>query len=205
MEDYQEIRKLDENSTFVPIKLARDKNISLGEKGMLLFLLSLPDGYILKKSEMCARGAFNNGGSQISQSTFNKLVKKGYVTSELLRGTATFKRYKYCVVYEGVVLREFYTNNNEYKIDKTPAFVYLYTNENTTNTKIGVTKNPKQRLVALNSAAGCRGTMFHIQETTTDMEAILHLKYKHKKVYGEWFDLSLDERLEIINTLNNGE
>ena len=198
--EYSQLRQEHEGQTLVPIDWVLNGGFGLKELGLISYILSLPDGYILKKSELQDK---TKNGSFATASCFKKLEKKGVIKTEIIRGTGTFKRYKYSIVYNGRVLREFYTNNEEYKKDKSDAYIYLYTHEHTTNTKIGVTTNPKSRLSSLNSSVGCQGNMIFVGRAYKETEAILHLKYKHKQVFGEWFDLSLDERLQIINYLKN--
>jgi len=68
--------------------------------------------------------------------------------------------------------------------------------------KIGVSKDPKQRLGELNG--GCpfptRYKIIHLIKTTNSLKAekVLHAKYKNRKIKGEWFMLADAEIRELL-------
>jgi predicted GIY-YIG superfamily endonuclease len=87
-------------------------------------------------------------------------------------------------------------------------FVYLINAEGTNKYKIGVSKNTKLRLKALQTGSSERLTL--IKEFKTNfgykLEGALHRNYASKQVAGEWFELSLDEVakfLDICQVLEN--
>lgn len=86
-------------------------------------------------------------------------------------------------------------------------FVYFIKNETTGLIKIGMTKNPHDRLLAiktsLNTATGIDNQLRYVGiicTTSTEMKVLekrLHDKYALYRKFGEWFDLS---EIHILNT-----
>lgn len=74
-----------------------------------------------------------------------------------------------------------------------------YLIKNTTNSlcKIGRSKNPFKRLIQLKGEF-CDGLIL-IGIIEEDIESELHFKYRRSNVFGEWFSLSDDDILDIIN------
>jgi hypothetical protein len=76
--------------------------------------------------------------------------------------------------------------------------MYLYaigTNEN--QQKIGFSKNPEQRLKTLQTGNANQLYLhyqFEINESTaTQFETYVHRDLSHKRVLGEWFDMSVED------------
>lgn len=77
-----------------------------------------------------------------------------------------------------------------------PGFVYLCRNNRNGLTKIGFSRNPKQREYTLQSEDP-DVSMFATFPGTTRAERSLHEQFAGKRVRGEWFNLS-DEDCETI-------
>lgn len=74
---------------------------------------------------------------------------------------------------------------------------YLIKNNNNSLCKIGRSKNPFKRLIQLKSEF-C-GDLILIGIIEEDIESELHFKYRRSNMFGEWFSLSDDDVLDIIN------
>jgi hypothetical protein len=59
-------------------KIAQDNNLSWAEKGMILFLTSLSENWIIHKSNL---HNYASNGIDATRSTFDGLVEKGYIKS----------------------------------------------------------------------------------------------------------------------------
>ena len=70
--------------------------------------------------------------------------------------------------------------------------VYVIKNIETGRVKIGISKNPKSRLLALISASGCKlELMYHTDyiEDAIGLESKMHNTFSDYRYLGEWFDL----------------
>lgn len=78
-------------------------------------------------------------------------------------------------------------------------FVYLIQNLETSNYKIGVSKNPNKRLKQLQTASGEELKLVATFETTNarKVESALHNQYSPYKTQGEWFNISLVEEVSF--------
>jgi len=66
--------------------------------------------------------------------------------------------------------------------------------------KIGIAKNPKKRLLQLQTGNSDRLTLIdsYPSENARKIETALHTQYSHNKTIGEWFDLSITEEVIFI-------
>lgn len=81
-----------------------------------------------------------------------------------------------------------------------PGYVYLLSSADGTH-KIGRTKDPKQRLNSFKSMRMQVEYVCLIQTKNMNrLEADLHIKFKDKRIQGEWFDLDTDD-IEYIKGL----
>lgn len=80
-------------------------------------------------------------------------------------------------------------------------FLYIIRSGDTNKYKIGISKDPKQRLEALQTGNGETLEIVHTFPTRYDykLEAGLHNSYKSKKTIGEWFEFSEKELSEVKN------
>lgn len=71
---------------------------------------------------------------------------------------------------------------------------------NDSNYKIGIAKNPKQRLKQLQT--GNSDTLTLIEEYQSEyaskIESTLHNQYNHARNEGEWFDLSIEIESKFV-------
>jgi transcriptional regulator with XRE-family HTH domain len=88
----------------------------------------------------------------------------------------------------------FLTTTNKERIKKIKQ-TYLMINS-AGNVKIGKSFNPKIREATLQAEQPCI-KLFAVG--VSDIETILHEKYKEKRIRGEWFDLNSLDILEIID------
>ena len=83
------------------------------------------------------------------------------------------------------------------------GYVYIINQSKTSFYKIGVTKKPEQRLRALQTSSPLK-VLPVACFPCPDMfqcEAVLHARYAHKRLIGEWFDLSVDSVKEAISVM----
>lgn len=76
---------------------------------------------------------------------------------------------------------------------------YLIKDNRTGATKIGKSNNPFKREKTLQSEALTLELLYICNE---DVEKILHKKYEHKRIRGEWFNLTDYDFKEIISKYN---
>jgi hypothetical protein len=80
MSNLGNIRKKSYATEFVVVsnKIAQDNNLSWAEKGMILFLTSLSENWVIHKSNL---HNYSSNGIDATRSTFDGLVEKGYIKS----------------------------------------------------------------------------------------------------------------------------
>lgn len=95
---------------------------------------------------------------------------------------------------------------NHFKATEDCRFVYLYRNEFSGLCKIGITNNPKTRLCQLINSSGMYLQDLLVLECQVDydehpltVEKFLHMYFREKRKYGEWFELSIRDILAIRN------
>ena len=105
---------------------------------------------------------------------------------------------KLCETYEAnsYPLREVCSIRNSH--------VYLFRNSQTGLCKIGISQNPLRRLSQLQNSSGVKLQSLIVieleqgcDETAEYLEKYLHSYYNSKRKFGEWFDLSIRDILEI--------
>ena len=93
---------------------------------------------------------------------------------------------------------------------KTESAVYLIHNERANMVKIGISKNPENRLRNLETGGGCKlKLVFYTKMMTTEvalrMECKMHDHYRGVRQQGEWFDdvilAHADKQIRRINDL----
>lgn len=79
------------------------------------------------------------------------------------------------------------------------AFVYLIKNELTNHYKIGVAVDIQSRLKNLQSGSSSKLSVVKAVKSTQAyaLERELHIKFKHRRLEGEWFNLSETDLLEF--------
>lgn len=87
--------------------------------------------------------------------------------------------------------------NNKFVFDSTKiGYVYLIKAEGTNRLKIGYSKDPEKRLLAIQSPQSPFKLKLVYKELVADcasFEKFLHDYYKDYRVFGEWFDIPLEE------------
>lgn len=78
-------------------------------------------------------------------------------------------------------------------------YVYLIRG-NDSNYKIGIAKNPKQRLKQLQTGNSDRLQLVETFQTenASKIESALHYAFAHARNEGEWFDLSMEIESQFI-------
>lgn len=95
--------------------------------------------------------------------------------------------------------------NFPYMTEKDKTQLYLIKNVITGLYKIGITNNYEQRIIEVRNATGCPITLLFLLKFDLigiDIGAIwiehfLHNYFKHKKTFGEWFNLSKKDIVSI--------
>ena len=74
-------------------------------------------------------------------------------------------------------------------------YVYLISDSNTYNYKIGISNNPEKRIKELQTGNENKLKIIHkvLCENYKNVETALHNQYSFLKVNGEWFELSNDD------------
>jgi predicted GIY-YIG superfamily endonuclease len=84
-------------------------------------------------------------------------------------------------------------------------YVYLISDSNTYNYKIGISNNPERRVKTLQTGNDNKLKIVHkiICEYYSDVEKALHNRYKFNKINGEWFELSNDDVISFPQYCQN--
>lgn len=77
---------------------------------------------------------------------------------------------------------------------------YLIEDTNTGLIKIGKSYKPHERMKSLQ--CGSSSTLRLIKVFDANIESILHVNLKHKKVHGEWFSVDKEEVCNFVDTLD---
>ena len=80
-------------------------------------------------------------------------------------------------------------------------FVYLIRSLDESHYKIGVSKNPKNRLKQLQTANSSKLKLMYSYPSNyaTKIERALQRRYSHYQKEGEWFRISLSEEYSFVN------
>ncbi|WP_257667668.1 GIY-YIG nuclease family protein [Parapedobacter tibetensis] len=172
---------------------------------LLRFCIMLADGY----KEVDALMAFNT----FQQKLRGFLEKRGIVTvtslelrrfrgqNAVLLSPSQRDMIKLDFIDQKEFYLDFFNNINNQIIEKGREYVYLIVNTDTGYIKIGRSNNPIYRERTLHSkepsvhriALWCCGQ---------EIEKKLHARYKHKRIRGEWFRLSIADLAEIEKIMN---
>lgn len=89
---------------------------------------------------------------------------------------------------------------NHIKVKDNKTYLYLALNEDTNLFKIGYSKNPIFREKTLQSQ---EPNIFNIKiwECERKVETKMHRLFREKRVRGEWFNLNIDDLIELNNQL----
>jgi hypothetical protein len=65
--------------------------------------------------------------------------------------------------------------------------------------KIGIAKNPNQRIKQLQTGNSDRLELIDVyqSENASKIESALHFQYNHVRQHGEWFDLSVSDEVDF--------
>lgn len=74
-----------------------------------------------------------------------------------------------------------------------PMFTYIVACEGSNLLKIGRTKTPDSRLKMMQT--GCPNELSYIWCWPDNIEKGLHIYFDHRRVRGEWFDISIDDAI----------
>jgi len=82
------------------------------------------------------------------------------------------------------------------------SFIYIIAAEKTGPCKVGYSADPSRRLRQLQTGQSSALTLYHREEIEDDrvrlMEQIVHRENRHRKLKGEWFDLTVEEAVAEI-------
>lgn len=99
-------------------------------------------------------------------------------------------------IYEDYIKQIKYSNSP--KKDKTPkpTKIYVMIDKNTGYYKIGRSKKPLVRESTLQSEKPTIELLFYF-DATERLEKEIHIVFEHKRIRGEWFDLTEEDVLQI--------
>ena len=96
--------------------------------------------------------------------------------------------------------------NHDKKCEEDCRYVYLVRNPISNLCKIGITSDPRRRIKQLETTSGFMlqdlillELEWEYDEPAQYVEKYLHQYFKHKRVKGEWFNLSIKDILAIKN------
>lgn len=109
--------------------------------------------------------------------------------------------------FEWYQLYFFINNYGKEKINENKKIIkeYVYLLSSNGNTKIGRTKNPKERKKSISKMSGSAIDNFEYFEVekSSKVESYLHKKYKNYRVNGEWFLIDTKQYADIKDYLGN--
>lgn len=191
--------KIDKSGfTTIPNSTLRDKNLSFNARGLLNFMLSFDD-----YSEFSLDFFIRETGEKITviRSAIKELLNNNYLKREKRRdNTGKVVKWEYSVY--SIPYKKLDENQSKELLKRSGGCGYLYVVEVDGNYKIGISKNPKQRLGEYTKYAKEPHTI--ILEYCRDyvnLEETLHQKYSQKNIRGEWFSLSECDLSEISHFL----
>lgn len=191
--------KIDKSGfTTIPNSTLRDKNLSFNARGLLNFMLSFDD-----YSEFSLDFFIRETGEKITviRSAIKELLNNNYLKREKRRdNTGKVVKWEYSVY--SISYKKLDETQSKELLKRNGGYGYLYVVEVDGNYKIGISKNPKQRLGEYTKYAKEPHTI--ILEYCRDyvnLEETLHQKYAQKNIRGEWFSLSKCDLLEISHFL----
>ncbi len=120
--------------------------------------------------------------------------------------------------YRYLFLNQFEAMDNYIKVQLTKQLiydkekdqvVYVFKNEHTGFVKIGVAKDPEQRMRTLANQSGCDLQMVYCTpkcKNAYEIEQAIHKILSESRGIGEWFEISEDEAVDLlkVSTLNFG-
>lgn len=191
--------KIDKSDfTIIPNSTLRDKNLSFNARGLLNFMLSFDD-----YSEFSLDFFIRETGEKITviRSAIKELLNNNYLKREKRRdNTGKVVKWEYSVY--SIPYKKLDETQSKELLKRNGCYGYLYVVEVDGNYKIGISKNPKQRLGEYTKYAKEPHTI--ILEYCRDyvnLEETLHQKYAQKNIRGEWFSLSECDLSEISHFL----
>lgn len=82
------------------------------------------------------------------------------------------------------------------------SFLYVIASHPSGPVKLGLSRHPEKRVRQLQTGCSEPLSIFHIEEVEEDRvkiaEKALHRLLNHKRVRGEWFDLSVEEAVSEV-------
>ena len=87
------------------------------------------------------------------------------------------------------------------------SFIYLIKNTAENHYKIGVGKNPSNRLKQLQTGCSSELVIAHTFETDIPyiIEKTLHRQHSLLRKHGEWFEFSINEEFDFLSNCQNIE
>lgn len=90
--------KVNVNYTIIPNGILKNKNLSLEAKGLLCLILSLPEDWIIYKTQL---QDFSSCGRDKTIKAFNQLIEVGYIVGEkIVNSKGQFQGWNYIVYPE---------------------------------------------------------------------------------------------------------
>jgi hypothetical protein len=96
MSDEVNIIRVEKNKNYAVINTGflKDKNLSLKAKGLLAYILTLPDDWKIYINELASH---HKDGKDSVSNTLNELIKNKYISRKIIREGGKFKGYSYKV------------------------------------------------------------------------------------------------------------
>ncbi len=96
------VKKKTENFTILDNTLFKDETISWKAKGLLAYLLHLPNDWQIYLEDLKNR---STDGIDSTRSAMNELIEKGYIVRQELRELGKFKGYEYTVLEKPISVK----------------------------------------------------------------------------------------------------
>lgn len=180
-------------------RMLRDSRLSFTARGLLAYVLSRPDGWKVRRSDLASEGGMGRGALY---TVLKELILHGYMTRERLKDNRGRFHWR-STVYEEPQLPHDDAQRTRPSI---PRGHYLYLVQCGPFVKIGVAERIYQRLAQIRV-----GNPYDVEllkavdvgnsEAAYRLEAALHAKFlKHRK-QGEWFKLTPTELAQAFAEL----
>lgn len=193
------------NLTAIPRTTALDESLSYAARGLLLDILSRPDGWDANADELsqaarAARGDNVGEGRRAIRALFAELEAAGYMRRlKLRRNSGAF----YTVLEVNDLPHRW--GDQERELERTPfpvrgqaSVVYAIGPEQSSVVKIGTTENIKNRLRGIQTGSPHRLYVRWQFGGSSALEEFLHARFDHLRLEGEWFDFGDEDPIQAI-------
>ncbi|MFI8792665.1 GIY-YIG nuclease family protein [Streptomyces sp. NPDC055105] len=178
--------------------LAQNNQLSLGARGLALYLLTLPAGTPISVAMVCE----TTGTGRETATGYMRELEAIHLVVRLVTRGARGRLKTICMLARDMtdtpvesVPRPFGEHRLPIRRDDV---VYVIGQTGSPVVKIGVTKNLRSRLKGIQTGSPVRLEVLWSQPAGYELEAALHAHFSAKRLEGEWFDFGSSDPVEAV-------